>query len=68
MTNNKKLKGQSYMKRLQRIITIYDKWAPLGVSNAYIWREYIYPEFGIAESSFYNYLKNAGKLDGEEKK
>ena len=58
-------KGNSYRKRLQRIIAIYDTYAVTGVTNVYIYKTYIYPEFGICESSFYNYLKNSGRLDEE---
>ena len=65
MGNNKKMRGRSYLKQLEKVIKIYDKYAPLGVPNAVIWRNYIYPEFYIAESTFKNYLKNAGRLDEE---
>lgn len=58
-----KKKGNSYRKRLAKIIAIYDEYAPKGVTNIFIYNNYIFPEFGICESSFYNYLKNAGRLD-----
>ena len=56
------LKGCSYQKRLKEIIKIYDLYAPQGVPNAYIWKEYIYPNYGISISTFYNYLKNSGRI------
>ncbi len=49
-----KKSGNSYMHRLRRIIAIYDKYAPGGATNIYIYNTYIYPEFRICEATFYN--------------
>ncbi len=58
-----KKKGKSYLVRLEDVIKIYDEWSPKGVSNTKIWELYIYPIYGMAERTFYRYLKNAGRLD-----
>lgn len=51
-----KYKGYSYMKRVREVNEIYDKWARLGVSNREIWRRYVWPQYGICEKTFYNYI------------
>ena len=56
--------GESYMWNLKRIIDIYDKWSPLGVSNENIYKLYIRPEFRFSLRTFNRYLKNAWRLDG----
>ena len=40
---------------------IYDRYAGSGLPNREIWRRYIYPQFGIAERTFYNMLKAPAK-------
>lgn len=50
------LRGYSYAKRVKEVNEIYDKYARLGVSNREIWRRYIWPNFGICEKTYYNYL------------
>lgn len=49
--------GQSYKMRVEAINRIYEEHAKDGVSNAHIWRNYIYPIFGISIRTFYNVLK-----------
>lgn len=49
--------GQSYRKRVEEVNSIYDAHSRDGVTNAHIWRNYIYPIFGISIRTFYNYLK-----------
>ncbi|MCX6232636.1 MAG: hypothetical protein NTZ33_13955 [Bacteroidetes bacterium] len=56
-------KGNSYNKRLKGIIDIYDKWAAIGLTNAEIYRRHIYPVYEISDRTFYNYLKNSGRID-----
>jgi hypothetical protein len=58
-----KYAGKSYLKRLTEVISIYDEYASQGVTNAYIYKNYIYPKYGIAERTFYSYLKNSGRID-----
>ncbi len=50
-------KANSYAARIKAVNEIYDRHAKSGVSNRDIWRRYIYPQFGIAERTLYNYLK-----------
>lgn len=52
--------GMSYEKRLADINRIYDEYAKTGLSNREIWRRYIYPRYGISESTLYNMLKASG--------
>ncbi|WP_290086869.1 hypothetical protein [Bacteroides caecimuris] len=47
--------------RVNTVNAIYDRYAAMGMSNRDIWRRCIYPRFGIAERTFYNYLKRAGE-------
>lgn len=49
-------KAYSYAARVKAVNEIYDRHARSGVSNRDIWRRYIYPQFGIAERTLYNYL------------
>lgn len=51
-------KGMSYLKRVQDVNAIYDEYIRKGCSNRYIWKNYVYPLFGICERTFYNYLKH----------
>lgn len=52
-------KGNSYAARVKAVNEIYDRYAQSGISNRDIWRRYIYPQFGIAERTLYNYLKRS---------
>ncbi len=52
-------KGDSYKKRILAVNAVYDNHVKDGLSNRYIWRMYVYPEFGICERTFYSYLKRA---------
>lgn len=52
-------KGNSYAARVKVVNEVYDRHAKSGISNRDIWRRYIYPQFGIAERTFYNYLKRS---------
>jgi hypothetical protein len=52
-------KANSYAARIKAVNEIYDRHAKIGVSNRDIWRRYIYPQFGIAERTLYNYLKRS---------
>ncbi len=54
-----KLKSSSYALRVNEVNAIYDHYAKQGMKNRDIWRRYIYPRFGIAERTFYNYLKKS---------
>ena len=47
-------KGLSYAKRVKEVNDIYDEYARTGLSNREIWRRYIYPQYAIAEKTFYN--------------
>ena len=51
------LAGESYLLRVRKVNEIYDRYMKTGVSNRNIYRAYIYPQFGISERTFYNYLK-----------
>lgn len=51
-----KRRGVSYQKRVEEINRVYDYWTKRGVPNREIWRRYVYPVYGIAERTFYNYL------------
>lgn len=53
------VKSNSYALRVNEVNAIYDYYAKTGMSNRDIWRRYIYPRFGIAERTFYNYLKKS---------
>ncbi len=52
-------KANSYSTRVKAVNEIYDRHAKSGISNRDIWRRYIYPQFGIAERTLYNYLKRS---------
>lgn len=49
-------RGCSYMKRVEEVNAIYDKWAKHGLTNREIWRRYVWPVFGISERTMYNML------------
>lgn len=51
-----KYRGRSYAKRVKEVNEIYDRHTRSGLSNREIWRRYIYPEYGISEKTFYNYV------------
>lgn len=51
------LKANSYAVRIKAVNEIYDRHAKSGMSNRDIWRRFVYPRFGIAERTYYNYLK-----------
>lgn len=55
------LAGESYLLRVRKVNEIYDRCMKGGVSNRNIYRAYIYPQFGISERTFYNYLKRGLK-------
>lgn len=59
----KKRKGRSYERRVAAVNAVYDRWARFGLSNREIWRRYIYPVFGIDESTMYRMLKAAARED-----
>ena len=50
-------KGLSYVKRVNDINEIYDKYCRSGLSNREIWLRYVYPKYAITERTFYNILK-----------
>lgn len=52
-------KGNSYAARVKAVNEVYDQHIKSGISNRDIWRRYIYPQFGIAERTLYNYLKRS---------
>ena len=49
-------RGCSYMKRVEEVNAIYDRWAKTGLSNREIWRRYVWPATGISERTMYNIL------------
>ncbi|MFR9545335.1 MAG: hypothetical protein SNJ29_07130 [Rikenellaceae bacterium] len=49
-------KGFSYVLRVKSVNDIYDRHSRTGLSNREIWRRHIWPEFGISEKTFYNYI------------
>lgn len=51
--------GRSYKKRVEEVNKIYNAHSRDGATNAHIWRNYIYPIFGISVRTFYNYLKRS---------
>ncbi len=53
----------SAKKRWQEINAIYDKHSKDGLSNRDIWRNYIYPIYGICERQMYTILKHDGVLE-----
>lgn len=55
-------KGNSYAARVKAVSEVYDRHAKNGLSNRDIWRWYIYPQFGIAERTLYNYLKRSASI------
>ena len=63
----RKRSGKSYMKRVADVNQIYDTYARTGLSNREIWRRYVYPKFGIAESTFYNLLKASANPDIDDR-
>ncbi len=50
------LRGFSYIKRVREVNEIYDKYARMGLSNREIWRRHVWPQYGICEKTFYNYI------------
>lgn len=50
-------KANSYAARVKAVNEIYDRHAKSGMNNRDIWRRFVYPRFGIAERTYYNYLK-----------
>lgn len=52
----------SYALRVNEVNAIYDHYAKQGCSNAAIYREHIYPRFGMSIRAFYAYLKK-GHID-----
>lgn len=54
-------RGVSYQKRVEDINRIYDQYKRSGLTNAEIWRRYIYPRFGISRRTLYNILSAPAK-------
>ncbi|SEF48377.1 hypothetical protein SAMN05216354_0623 [Xylanibacter ruminicola] len=54
-------RGVSYQKRVEDINRIYDQHRRSGLTNAEIWRRYIYPRFGISQRTLYNILSAPAK-------
>lgn len=54
-------RGRSYEMRVAAVNELYDRFSRTGLSNREIWRRYIYPRFGIDESTMYRMLKAAGR-------
>lgn len=48
----------SVLLRKQAVQEVYMKYAPIGVTNARIFRQYVYPKWGISERTFYNYIQS----------
>lgn len=51
-----KRRGVSYKKRVEEVNRIYDREVRRGIPNREIWRQFIYPVYGITERTFYNIL------------
>lgn len=62
MTRNRKIRGRSYLKKVEDINRIYEQHINDGLSNREILRRYIQPYYPISESSLYNILKAEFKL------
>ncbi len=58
----KRPKGKSYQARVIDVLSVYNAYSGTELSNRYIWQHYIYPQFGISERTFYNYLKKTPDL------
>ena len=41
--------------KVKIIVDIYLKYKPLGYTNRYIYKNYIFPVYQISEGTFYNY-------------
>ena len=51
--------GKSAEIRKKAVLNIYEAYKNTGLSNRYIWENYIYPIWGISERTFYHYLKHS---------
>lgn len=49
--------GKSYLKRVEVVNEIYDRYKSDGITNDQIYRRYVYPKFAISIRTFYYYLK-----------
>ena len=58
-------KGISIDKRVKEIYKITKFYEKQGVKITYIYKTYIYPQYGIAISSYFNYLRKARKADNQ---
>lgn len=52
-------KGRSTETRKKAVLGVYEAYKNTGLSNRYIWKNYIYPTWGISERTFYLYLKHS---------
>ena len=59
--------NRNKLEKSVKITDIYLKYKPLGYSNEYIYKNYIYPEFYISRSTFYNCLTIPAKRLLKEK-
>lgn len=66
-TNSGKVKGNSYMHRMEKVLKIYNEHANSGLSTREILRRYISPEVPISESTLYNYFRNEWKIEQAKK-
>lgn len=51
--------GRCAETRKKAVLSVYEAYKNTGLSNRYIWKNYIYPTWGISERTFYLYLKNS---------
>lgn len=52
----KRYTGNSYTVRVKAVQEVYDQYIKTGLSNREIWKRYIWPVYGICESTFYRYI------------
>ena len=57
---------KNLLKRAKRIVEIYKREKKPGLSDAFIFRTYIEPDYDISIATYYNYL--AMPVDAEMKK
>lgn len=62
-----RVKGKSYLHRMEKVLKIYNQYANSGLSTREILRRYIYPEVPISESTLYNYFNSEWKLEQARK-
>lgn len=62
-----RVRGNSYMHRMEKVLKIYNQYANSGLSTREILRRHIYPEVPISEGTLYNYFRNEWKVEQAKK-